>query len=271
VHHLSAFRVVAGVNDANVDEILVPDGVFTGRNNHLIVTDQFQLIGACHMAASALRARFNTPTMNYLARQQIWPVMRSATPTSPPRLMDLRNNPIALPQNEEISIEESNNLGAATEETTTFLFIAPPEWNRNKVRGMAQITIRATAALARVAAGWATGGVLTFTENLRGGWYAITAAYCQTTLCRAFRLNFPRAPIMHGRQLRPGHLVNNAIGDLEPYHLPKDQLGTWGYFHSFEPPTLELYADAAGADVQELRLELQYINDGSPGSAPAYQ
>src|SRR5262249_792298 len=136
VFHILNYRVVAGVNDANVDETMTTDTIYTARNGHLLLTEPMNMIGAMHLAASATPARFNIPSWNNLGSHQIWPVNRSATPPSYPRIDDYTMFPKTLPMNEEIAIEESNNLGAATEETTTTLWLAPPNWSRNLPRGM---------------------------------------------------------------------------------------------------------------------------------------
>lgn len=267
--HLLTYRVVAGVNDANVDMTAAStDGEFTARNNHYIFTEKYDLIGAAHMAVSATRARFNVPSLNRIARFQIWPPNRSATPPADPRIYDLRNYPLTLPQDEEIAIEESNNLGAATEETTVHLWVCPSgTFKRTIPQGQARLLVRATGALARVAAAWATGGVLTFAENLLGGWYAVVGANCQSANLRAFRIVFPRWNVVAGRKLRPGGLATNAVGDLD-YRGMNFLSGQWGVFHSFEPPTLDVWGDAAGADTQELRLDLVYLGAGPRDQPP---
>lgn len=267
--HLLQYRTVAGINDANVDMTAVADPVFSQRSGHFILSEQYNLIAAAHLAASALRSRFNVPSWNAFARGQIWPVNRSATPPSYPRLADYRNPPMPLPLNEELAIEESNNLGAATEETTVTLWVATPDWPQVPQRvqwsqgsNQWQGIVRATAAVARTTASWSGLGPITFAENLRGGRYEITGAWCFDVNIRAFRLFFPRAPVVSGRIMRPGALATNAVGNLE-HPWQNDQMGSWGTFHSFEPPQLEVYADAAGASTQELRLELSYLGPQS--------
>jgi hypothetical protein len=276
--HLLNYRVVAGVNDVNVDETMTTDTIYTARNGHLLLTEPMNLIGAMHLAVSALRVRTNIPSWNNLGRHQIWPVNRSATPPSYPRIDDYRGFPKTLPMNEEIAFEESNNLGAATEETTTTLWIAPPDWTINTPRGMpfgeglgqAQLTVRATAAVTRVAAAWANGAI-TLADTLKGGWYAVVGAYCFDANLRLFRLIFPQTVSRYRRNFRPGSYVSNATGNLETpgsNDFFNENLGLWGVFSTLELPLLEVYADAAGASTQELRLNLIYLGGGGNTTPP---
>lgn len=261
--HLAGYFVAAGVADANVDMAARPDSVFSIRNNHFIFSEQYNLIAAAHLAASATDARLNVPSLNAISRHHIWPVNRSATPPSFPRIQDLRSNPIPIPVNEELAVEESNNLGAATEDTTAFLWLAPPSWNRNlppSSKANPRLVLRATAAVARTADTWSGLGAITFEQTPRGGWYCVNGVYCQDVNCRAFRVFFPRNTLINGRILRPGALCSAALGDLE-YPYFKDGLGEWGRFHTFEPPQIEVYGDAAGASTQILMLDVTYLGD----------
>lgn len=260
--HIVAYTNLAGVNDANVDQTLAADTIFTSRNNHLILTENYNMIYAFHAATSAIRARFNVQTWNAIARPQIWPVERAATIPDRPQGLDLRDVPVPLPANEEIAVEESNNLAAATERSNTFLLIAPPAWNRNLPRGRAQLVVRATATIVVTANAWSGDVALTFAETLRGGWYDVLGCVCQGTSDLAFRLIFPRAPFVGQRQLRPGGLMQEAIGDT-PWSLLNGGLGLWGSFHSFEPPTLQVFALAAGATAIEVRLWLSYRGESA--------
>lgn len=261
--HLLNYFVSAGAGDANVDMTAATDDTFSRRNNHYIFSENWNLLAWAHLAASATRARFNAPTWNAFARHQVWPINRSATPPSFPRVADYRMFPLPIPLNEEIAIEESNDLAMGNEDTTSFLWIAPPSWNRQVPRGSLRLVVRATGAVARVADSWSTFGAITFAENLRGGWYSVLAAYVFSANLRAFRLSFPRMPLIAGRLLRPGALTSAALGNMETPDF-NDGLGVWGHFHTFEPPQLQVYGDATGADTQEIRLDLVYHGERQP-------
>lgn len=265
--HLLSYYVSAGVNDSNVDMTASVDGQFSQRNNHYVLSEPYNLLGAYHQATSALRARLNVPSINGIARHQIYPPNRNATVPNLPRIADYREYPIMLPQNEEIGVEESGNLGAGNEDTWVTLWIAPPSWNRNIPRGIARLTIRATATITGVAAAWSGFTNLTFAENLKGGVYAIVGAEVQGANTIAFRLNFPKMPLYQGRKFLPGSIAKEAIGNagaqfnISGFGMGVTALGEWGRFHTFEPPTIQVLAIAAAAVAHEIRLDLVYLGD----------
>jgi hypothetical protein len=267
--HLLVYNVTAGVNDANVDMVAVPDAEFSRRGGasgagHYIFSEPYNLLAWAHLGVSVTDARLNVPSINQYARAHTWPVGRSVTPQSHHRLSDWRDYPMSLPINEEIAVEESGNLGAATELETSALWIASPEWNMNLPRGRQRMTINATAAVARTLTSWSGGGNINFAESLRGGWYAVNHVWCFDVNLRYFRLLFPRLPLIRGRKFRPGSLATNAIGNIED-PITDGFFGLWGYFHTFEPPQLEVYGDAAGASTQVLKMDLTYMgNESAP-------
>jgi hypothetical protein len=270
--HLMAYSVTAGINDSNVDMSAVNDVIFTARNSHFIFSEPYELIAAMHMGTSALRVRTNWPSLNNFGRHQIWPVNRAAVPPSYPRIDDYRMRPLRLPVNEEVAFEESGNLGAATEPETLSLWVAEPGRNYNVPQGAARLTVRATAAVARVAGAWSGGGAITLSDALVGGWYAVVGAYCFDANLRMFRLIFPQYQSGQKRNYRPGSYATNATGNMETPGGPdffNESLGVWGVFNTFELPQLEVFGDAAGASTQELRLSLVYLGGGGQLSIPA--
>jgi hypothetical protein len=106
----------------------------------------------------------------------------SATPQSVRRISDFRDFHPDLPVNEEIAIEATNNLATTgTENETSAIWIAPPNWNRNyppyhdqpatELPGggrLRRFVLRATVTITGIAHAWSTLGALTFAENLRG-------------------------------------------------------------------------------------------------------
>jgi hypothetical protein len=265
--HTLMYRVTAGVNDANVDMAMVTDTILIARNNHLLLTDRMSWLAAMHMGVSVLRVRTNFPSWNNFGRHTVYPVNRAVIAPSDPRIDDYRDNPLELPMGEELALEESGNLGAATEAETTQLWLAPRGgWNRNLPQGQFSLTVRATAAVAGVAGVWSGGGAITFSDNLKGGWYAITGCYCQDASSRAFRFIFPQFPGNSGRNWRPGSYMTSVQGNQEArFAKPfNEDLGVWGYFSTLEQPLLEVFNDATGALTQEMRINLVYL--GSPGT-----
>lgn len=265
--HLLAFSeagIAAGAADADINAVV--DDEITTRNNHFILTEQYNLLALTAIETSVTRSRLNVPTLNAIARHQIWPVFRSATVPDDHRWQDFRDMPMPLPTNEEIAVEQTNDLGAATEVANAFAIIAPPTWNRNLDRGLQRITVRATGALAGVAQSWSSNGALTFAENLRSGWYCVNGVQCFDAGTLAFRFNFARPYTYRGRKLRPGNLAMEAIGNRPPLYSDGG-FGVWGYFHSFEPPQFQILANATAASTQEFRLDLTYLGERGPSWA----
>lgn len=271
-HHLM-YKVTAGVNDANVDMTGVPDTIFTVRSsNHFMLPDRFQWLAAAHLGVSVLRCRTNIPSWNNFGRHQIWPVNRSATPPSPPRIDDYRKAPLPLPVMEEIALEESGNLGAATEQETTHLWIGTMDWSPRTPRGLFSLRVRASQSVTGVSAAWGGATPIVLSDNLIGGWYAVVGCYCFEATGRAFRLIFPHYPGSQGnRNLRPGSLMTNATGNIETNFEEafNSALGVWGAFHTTELPSIEIYQDTGSTVTCELRLELVYLGPGDPGGYPS--
>lgn len=259
--HLLGYYSSLAAAAADSDISALSDSEFSRRNNHFIFTEPYKILAIAYLAAGATRARFNVPSFNGVARMQIWPVERSVTITDDPMIQNFMDYPLDVPVNEEIAIEGSNDAGAG-DPTTALLWVAPPGFNRNLPRGVQRLTVRFTGAVAGVANTWSADGAITFAENLKGGMYAVVGCQVFDAGVQAFRLNFPNSTIVNGRKLRPGGLATEAIGN-RPLDLFMGGMGEWGRFHSFEPPQLQILANATGASTQEGRLDLVYLGDRS--------
>jgi hypothetical protein len=260
--HLLNYGVLGGVNDANVDMTAAVDTVFTARNNHYIFSEPYNIIALAALGANMTRVRSNIPTWNAIGRHMVHPVRRSATIPDLPAVQDLRDFPLSLPQNEEVAWEESNNLGAATERETLFIWLATQDWSRNITRGTQLIMLRATATITTIANTWSGLNAITMVDSIRGGWYTVVGSVVQAANTLAFRFFFPRSNYQGGRQLRPGSLAQDAIGNYF-WDQQMGYLGAWGRFHSFELPQIEVYATAAASTAHEIRLLVAYEGGGA--------
>lgn len=257
--HLLAYQSQLAAAAADADLAAVVDSEFTIRNNHPIFTEAIDKIAEFYNAANATRARFNVPSWNTYGRNQIYPVLRSATIPDLPFVADYRDMPQRFPMNEEIAVEGSNDAGAG-DETYFAMFIAAPGWNRNLVRGAWRFNCRATYTITSTANQWSAAGNLTFAENLKGGWYAVNGMVTEEPNVLYTRLIFPRGNVISGRRFRPGCLNINAPGS-RPWEGFSGGMGVWGRFHSFEPPQVEILANNAAAHTGEVRLDLTYLGD----------
>jgi hypothetical protein len=260
VFHLLAYQNALGVNATNADLLAVADPEFSSRNNHFIFTEEWYAQAIRLQAPSIIRGRFNIPTLNAYARAQIFPNPRTATIESNPQVMELFDLPMKLPQNEEIAVEATNNLGAATESTVCLIWLGAPSWSRNVPRGVQRLLVRATSSVAGVANAWSGLGALTFAETLRGGLYSVVGAQCFDAGTLAFRLVFPRPSIVQGRKMRPGGLCLEALGNI-PWERQQGGMGEWGRFTSWDPPQVEMFANATGASTQEWWLDLVFLGE----------
>lgn len=264
-HHLAYALTTGGAIAVLTDVPAVNDTVFSQQGNHFIFTDDMVILGTAALGATLTGAQIFSPSLLPFGLFWIWPINTSLTPPSFPRLFDTRARPFVIPKNEQIQMLMTDT---ANEIITGHMWVAPRSWNRNLVNGQRRSILQCTATAARVAKSWGGLAPVTFTNQPQGGWYTVNAAYCLDTLSRAFRLYFPRSPGSgtSGRQLRPGDLVSHASGDMLVPNWANN-LGPWGAFHSFEPLQIEVLADAAGAGVQTLFLDVDYMGQGDAGGA----
>lgn len=259
--HLLGYYHSASASDSNVDMQAVSDPVFSIRNSHFIFSEQYSAYILCGMGVSATSFRLNMPSVNAISLHHIFPINPSLTPSSYPRLQDIRNQPMSIPQSEEMAWQESDG---GAEKTTVFVWIAPDGmWNRQLVLSSAQnrrLTLQFTATVTNVANSWSGQTAITFEQTPKGGWYSMNACYVNSANARAFRVLFPRNQTAFGRILRPGFLVNNATGNLI-YPYGADGMGEWGRFHTFEPFQIEEYADASGSDSITGFADVTYLGD----------
>lgn len=241
----------------NSDVNAAADEVITRRNSHLIFTEPFNL-GAVYGASSTLtRARFGNAALQQKGIPNLWPLGRSDTIESRPVLMDLMNRPMELPQNEELTIEATTD--AAGPVIANFvLHLLKPSFTFNFPSFRERLLVRATSAVtAGSASAWTALADLTFERDLLNGVYAVVGAAVVAANAIAFRFRFPDVLPADGKQLRPGGLVTNAVGDY-PWGPQFGGLGEWGRFHTFTPPELQVFDDTAGG-TYEVRLDLLYL------------
>lgn len=254
-HTIAAAESIAAAS-TNADITFPTDGEITIRNDHLMLTEAFNLIGAVALGTGLTVPRLNAPLLNQIARHTFWPFNRSATIPSPVKFCDYRESPLPLPQNEEILFEAGND-DAGAQVQNLIAFISPPTRDRSIPGGKARVVLRATASVAGIAQNWSTEGNLTLAESIKGGWYSIINAHVFDAGSLAFRLVFPNPPLYAGRRMRPGGLCMEAIDNL-PSPIQDGKTGVWGKFHSFELPRIQHFANATGASTQEIRLDCIY-------------
>lgn len=254
-----AYNASLGAAASNADVAAVSDPNFSTRNGHFILTEPYALLAAYYNALTVTTARLNVPTINGVGRHLIEPVSQSASIVSRQYIQDMRDYPLALPMNEEIALEGSNGAAGA-EVSTGILFIGSQGWNRNLPRGILRLLIRATASPTGLLNNWSNDANITFSDNLKGGWYSVVGLRVQGAAVIAARLNFKNGNVVNGRKLLPGCPGQQAVGDF-PNPLFMGGMGVYGSFHSFEPPAIAVFTSAAGAVTCEIRLDVIYQGD----------
>lgn len=265
--HLLAYNAAAaGINTVNLDFTAVTEPDFTSRNGHFILTDPYQLGGIMLVGASVIRGRLQIPTYNAIGEFSILSANRALQPTSNAQWDSLIGYTPQLPINEEIQVQVSNNLGAATEQENALLLLLATDWSRNLPQSSRMppiIPVRATFTVTPTINAWSGPQAINLSQALRGGVYAVVGAVCQGTNAAAFRLIFPRYRLWHGRKLRPGWPVQNAIGDvvqtqIDPWVIG---MGEWGRFHTFELPQAEVLGTTAASTTYQLFLWLVFLGE----------
>lgn len=257
--HLAAYSESLG-DVTNSDVNAAVDDVLTVRNNHLILTEDYNLIAAWAFGSTIENARFGNVAMTQLGTNHLWPLEVSATVPDDPAIIDMRDFPILLPKDEEITLEVSTT-GIGPAQAGAMLWLAPQSFTRNLPSGIDRFTTRATVA---IAAGsettWTALAEPVFERDLYNGTYAVVGAWLRAANALAFRLRFPDVPAVGGKQLRPGALVQDTSA-LMPSPIQKGGLGEWGRFHTFSPPQVQVFADSAGG-TYELLLDLVFLGRG---------
>lgn len=272
---------IAGVNDANVAMTAATDPNFTqdGAGNYRF-TEDYKLLGAAMVGTSVTFGRFQNSHWNALGEFDIFAANRSLEPPATPWIDWYRPNPLPIPKFESFKVQDNNNLGSSTEIENCLLWIqaadglwpVPPS-------GMPIKTIAKIASFTPTLNAWSVPQAITFNGTQRPGVYAIIGAVLQMDDVVAFRFIFPRYRMYNGRQLRPGFIAQNAVGNNPSFQIQREagMLGEAGRFWSFELPQVEVFATAADAGGGTLFLDMLFLGEnealasqGSGGGSGGY-
>lgn len=232
-------------------DTLEPQLVPVDGADYLRVDASMPLIIGAHAAIDATvqpRARFVQPSFKrrYGKTAVELPTLSSTVePASPHAFNDLRITPIVCQGGEKLSVESLNNPAAAADQYVMCIFAdsvpAPVS-----VAGVLPYRFTTTAS-ALTADAW-NSRAITAEEELEDGWYDVYGGKAISTSAIMARLKFA------GSDARPPIGACDTRTDvIHPFFAP-GQLGVIGRFHSKNPPTLELLADAADNEVQVLDL-----------------
>lgn len=217
----------------NTPKILVP------------VLNNVILVAAGLESTAVPRARLVSPSILSVFRNQISPVSFAAAagvvPLSPARLMDMRNDPLILIPQEQLTAEiNSNPLAAQAQWVLVWFADKPPTPVQGKV-----YTARATVANPLAAGVW-TVNTLTFDDALPRGRYQVVGFKAVSTTMIASRILIPNVP------WRPGCLGNQLVSDVESPIFRFGNLGEWGQFEDTTNLQIESLANAADTAASQI-------------------
>ncbi len=254
--HLAAYKESVD-NTANTDLNAVADEILTRRNSHFIFTEPVNLLAVYGFGGVISRLRFGNAALTQKGSNHIWPLEVSATIPDLPQLMDMRDAPMMLPRNEELTLEATNTAAGPTE-TGAVLLLGKPGWSMAWPAHSDRLVARATCVIAAgTETTWTALSEIVMERDLLNGVYAVVGASVVAADAIAARFRFPDQPSIGGKQFRPGCLVQNAA-NLAPHPMFFGGLGEWGRFHTFSLPEMQVLGDAAGG-TYEVRLQLLYL------------
>lgn len=244
--HLLIYDGTATSTTTAGDLTAATDPVFTQRNSHITLTDDLKLLAVKMAGGGLTRGTIKMPTWNAQTLFNIDPLEQSSVTLSPSRVMNLESLRPTLAQDEEIQFQVSGEVNA-NDTVTVGAWVGTPGWSRNIPKGMGPLSVfcaRVTAAPVLANRAWSALASLTFEQGLRAGIYAIVGSHWTGANVLYHRIQFPRSTMYNGRALRPGDIVNNAVGDLPWYQYGEmaSPFGVWGKFHTFELPQIEFWS-----------------------------
>jgi hypothetical protein len=253
----------------------VSDQNFVPRNGHWFFQEPYELMAKACIGLNLTAAQLFDSTWNAINVPQIYPINLLATIPSNPQVEDLRLFPIDIPQNEEIALQLSNNLGAGNQWQFGLLWISPKGSSRQlpsppaPIGNMGRVRALFTATIVLTAGQWSPDVIITIPNLLRGGTYCVAGLNIVCPNGIAYRLNFPRAPLFMGRKLVAGNLVDAAYGNV--VQKEKDAwLGPLGYFDNVEYPLISILGAVSTASTTYTGyLDLIYLGQATMGQTGA--
>jgi hypothetical protein len=121
--HLAAYTASALGTAVDTDIAAVTDDILTIQNNHFVLGQDLNLLGAFAASPTFLRARLASPKMRQIANPYIRPGQTTAVlPAANANWWDLTRNPFRIPAFEELQLLATANPGT-TERFVGLVFI----------------------------------------------------------------------------------------------------------------------------------------------------
>lgn len=228
--------------------------------------EDYELLAAAVLGATVTAAQWNNATWSGINTPQIYPPILGVVPPTNPQVVDYRNAPPSIPQNEDFGLTLSGGAGGAENEYGV-MWIAPKGSNRmipmptSPYGSMGRVRMLFTVSITKTVLLWSPDARVNIQNLYKGGTYLILGLnlICATSI--AFRLNFPQPPMYRGRKLSPGGLVENAYGNV-PLDKGNGWLGPLGYFDTNEFFQLAVLASSTvGAATFTGYIDALYMSD----------
>lgn len=245
MHHTAAFFLSTFANTANTVLPRVLDSYLSPTTNGFLMRENMQVIAACAMSATMLRARLVLPDVRSITTPWLLPVEVGAVPGDNPGVVDWRDNPFAVNYDEELTIEATGGSACAEDATAAVwlqtMFTPRPAGPI--------FTLRGSSTTTAVADTWTT-LVTTWQDTPQRGRYGIVGLQVQSATARLARL------IIQGQEMRPGALSVSAVANMSDKMFLNGGLGMWGIF---TPPTMPQVEVLCGTTDSAHEVRLQFV------------
>jgi len=235
--HTAAYITTLLAQAANFDTPALSDDILAISNNHFLPQRDYDLVAAYVQSTTLNRARLVSPTNRQITLPFIRPTSANTTPPSRVPLADYRDNPFRVEGLEELALEMSSDLGAATEVGLGVVFL---ETGRRPAPRGQVFTLRGTSTTTAAVNLWTT-LAMTWADALPVGRYAIVGMEVIGATEIAGRV------ILEGQYERPGCIAGVLVGGITHPMFQKGGLGLWGEFVSTRMPIVQVLNLAAVA------------------------
>lgn len=245
--HIAAFSE-SFLNDGTLQGVAAVEDViiFTAGDDLRIPQGFENMLGEMALVgtqAGATRARMVAPSLRGFLNVEMIPFLESETPGDNQHIIMVHpRSPIRLAVGESLNHESEGGGDGATPEDATGLVLlgdGPLQPVEGDIR-----TVRATTVITTVQREWGS-AVLTFSEDLPAGRFAVVGARFEDANLGAGRLIFP------GSTHRPGTMGCNDEGSPDIHGARRGMWGIWGEFDINQPPTAE-FLSVGGTDTNPI-------------------
>lgn len=213
----------------------VTDSIATVSSPYLYVPALNNLIGGYLIGQGADQAYIQTPTLLNIANYRVAPIDTGAADPGSPLPIRLRPaSPVKLTQNEGMQFFSDNANASNQYDTTGIVFLA--DGALAPVTGDIR-TVKCTVTTSATGFSWIN-EALTFVDNLPAGSYNLVGMRVEGAHVLAARVVFQGSA-----SVRPGCIGTGSATKLDAEVFRNGNLGVWGSFTAFNPPSLDIMTD----------------------------